>query len=156
MSDEFERLLADDEVRAEGRTISGTIMVYGDRANSRRERFERGSLEPAEGVGFNLQHDRSRLIAWTPGGGLDLHDGEDEFRMTASLPPLPFADAVLESIREGRRTGLSVEFRALKERTENGVRVIEKALLRGFALTDRPDYGGARVEARARRRRVWL
>ena len=148
--------MADDEVRAEDRTITGSIMVYGDRAISRRERFEPGSLELAPAVGFNLDHDRSRLIAWAPDGGLELADGDDAMRMTATLPPLPFGDMVLDEIREGRRTGLSVEFRPIKTRTENGIRVIEKALLRGVALLARPDYGASRVEARARRRRVWL
>ena len=158
MSDsEFERLLAaDEEVRAEGRTITGTVMAYGERAISRRERFAPGSIQLADTVHLDYEHDRSRVIAWTPGGGLELEDGDDAMRMRADVPPHLFGDHVLTEVREGRRTGLSVEFRAIQTRTENGIRVIEKALLRGVALLARPDYGASRVEARARARRVWL
>ena len=77
-------------------------------------------------------------------------------RMTATLPPLPFADHVMQQVRAGERTGLSIEFRAIKERTENGVRIIERALLRGVALLKAPDYGASRAEVRARRRKIWL
>ena len=153
---EFEHLLVGDEVRAEGRVLSGTVLVYGDRAHSRRELFEPGSLELADAVGLNLGHDRSRILAWAPDGGLELSDEDDAMRMTAKLPPLPFADKVLQDVAAGNRNGLSVEFRAIKERVENGVRIIEKALLRGVGIVSAPDYGASRVEARARRRRVWL
>ena len=150
---EFEHLLVGDEVRAEGRTLTGTVMVYGDRAHSRRERFEAGSLELAPVTHLDYEHDRSRILAYSPDGGLELKDDGDAMRMTATLP---FADHVLQQVRAGERTGLSVEFRAIKERTENGIRIIEKALLRGVGLLKSPDYGASRVEARARRRRVWL
>ena len=153
---EFEHLLVGDECRAEGRTIVGDVMVYGDRALSRRERFERGSLELAPVTHLDYEHDRSRILAYSPDGGLELKDDGDAMRMSATLPPLAFADHVLQQVRDGERTGLSIEFRAIKERTENGVRIIEKALLRGVALLKAPDYGASRVEARARRRRVWL
>ena len=157
MSDnEFEHLLLDEECRAEGRTLSGTVMVYGERANTRRERFEPGSLELAPVTHLDYEHDRSRILAYSPGGGLELKDDGDAMRMTATLPPLAFHDLVLQKVRAGEATGLSVEFRAIKQRTEGGIRIIEKALLRGVALLKRPDYGASRVEARARRRRVWL
>ena len=157
MSDnEFEHLLVGDEVRAEGRVLSGTVMVYGDRAHSRRELFEVGSLELAPVTHLDYEHDRSRILAYSPDGGLELKDDGDAMRMTATLPPLPFADHVLQEVRAGDRTGLSVEFRCIRSRVENGVRIIEKALLRGVALLKAPDYGASRVEARARRRRVWL
>ena len=153
---EFEHLLVGDEVRAEGRTLTGTVLLYGDRAQSRRERFERGSLELAPVTHLDYEHDRSRILAYSPDGGLELKDDGDAMRMTATLPPLPFADHVLQEVRAGERTGLSVEFRCIRSRVENGVRIIEKALLRGVGLLKSPDYGASRVEARARRRRVWL
>ena len=157
MSDnEFEHLLVGDEVRAEGRVLSGTVMVYGTRPHTYRERFEPGSLELADAVGLNLGHDRSRILAWAPNGGLELSDEDDAMRMSAKLPALPFADKVLQDVRAGNRTGLSIEFRFIKSRVEGGIRIVEKALLRGIGIVTSPEYGDSRVEARARRRRVWL
>ena len=156
MSDEFEHLLVGDEVRAEGRTIVGTVMRYGDRAHTHRERFLPGSLQLAPAVGLNLEHDRTRVVAWAPDGGLELTDEDDAMRMSATLPPLPFADLVLKDVRAGNRSGLSIEFRYIKTRVEGGIKVVEKALLRGIGIVSAPDYGASRVEARARRRRVWL
>lgn len=153
---EFERRSVADEVRVEGRTISGAIMVYGDVSPTHRERFAPGSIQLADTVHLDYEHDRSRCVAWSPDGGLSLEDGEDAMRMTATLPPLPLADRVLEEIAAGTRNGLSVEFKAIQDRVENGVRVIEKALLRGVAIVTAPSYGASRVEARARARRVWL
>ena len=63
-------------------------------------------------------------------------------RMSATLPPLPFADHVLQDrCGPASERALSVEFRAIKERVENGIRIIEKALLRGVGLLKAPDYG---------------
>ena len=62
-------------------------------------------------------------------------------------------------------TGLSVEFKALKERFEGGVRKIGRAVLKAAAVVDSPSYAGSAVEVRAGsdirkdrngRRRVWL
>ena len=111
--------------------LSGTVMVYGDRAHSRRERFEPGSLELAPVTHLDYEHDRSRILAYSPDGGLELKDDSDAMRMTATLPPLPFADHVLQEVRAGERTGLSVEFRCIRSRVENGVRIIEKGAAAG-------------------------
>ena len=56
-------------------------------------------------------------------------------------------------------TGLSVEFRALAERREGGLRVIEAAELRGIGIVRSPSYEDSRVEARrqqGRRLPRWL
>ena len=153
---EFERRHVADEVRVEGRKISGTVIAYGDVSASHRERFEAGSIQLAEAVHLDYEHDRTRCIAWSPDGGLELTDGEDEMRLVANLPPLPLADRVLQEVSAGTRNGLSVEFRAIKQRTENGIRIIEKAILRGVAIVSAPSYGASRVEARSRARRIWL
>ena len=139
-----------------GGKLSGTVMTYGDRAHTHRERFLAGSLELADAVGLNLEHDRTRILAYSPDGGLELEDDGEAMRMSATLPPLPFADLVLKDVRDGKRTGLSIEFRFIKTRLEGGIKVVEKALLRGIGIVAAPDYFDSRVEARARRRRVWL
>ena len=88
--------------------------------------------------------------------GLELVDEGGAMLMRADLPPLPAADRALEEVRGGKTTGLSIEFRAIKERVEAGIRVIEEALIVGVAIVKSPSYTGSCVEARAGRRRVWL
>ena len=44
----------------------------------------------------------------------------------------------------------------MKERLDGDIRVIEEAILSGVGLVARPSYAGAGVEARTRRRRIWL
>ena len=151
-----ERRAALGEIRVEGRKLTGTVMRYGEISPSHRERFAPGAIRMAAVVHLDLAHDRERVIAYMPNGGLELSGGDDALELAAELPPIPAADRALEEIRTGKTTGLSVEFRAVKESRVNGVRVIEEAELSGVALVGDPSYGGARVEARARRRRIWL
>ena len=111
----------------------------------------------ADSVPLNLSHDAMRAVAWQPGGGLELADGDDALRMVAELPPIPAGDAALALVREGRANGLSIEFRAVRERREAGLRVVEEAELRGIAIVSRPSYEASRIEARAGRRLpLWL
>ena len=156
MPDDVERYLTEDEVRAENRRLSGIALRYGDTAQSHRERFLPGSLHLDDPVILDWEHDQLRALAWAPNGGLELVDGPDAMRMTAELPPLPAADRALEEVRAGTVTGLSIRFRPVRERMENGIRIIEEAVLRGIAITRAPSYTDSRVEARARKRKIWL
>ena len=151
---EVERRAALGEIRLEGRKLTGTVVRYGEVSPSHRERFAPGSIRMADVVHLDLDHDRERAVAWRPGGGLELADQGEALELTATLPPLPAADRILEEIRAGKVTGLSVEFRAVKESRDKGIRVIEEAELSGVGIVARPSYAGSRVEARARRRRV--
>ena len=147
---EFERRFAGLELRAEGRRLSGTVMRYGDVSPSHRERFEPGALRMAESVHLDLHHDPERAVAWHPGGGLALVNGRDALTLRAELPPIPAADRALAEIRAGRVDGLSVEFKARRERRDGAIRVIEDAVLAGIGIVRSPSYGASRVEARAR------
>ena len=147
---EFERRIGATEIRAEGRRLSGTVMRYGDISPSHRERFAPGSIRLAEAVHLDLHHDIERAAAWYPGGGLSLDNGRQALTMWAELPPIPAADRALAEIRTGRVNGLSVEFRAVRERQDAGIRVIEEAVLSGIGIVRAPSYGGSRVEARRR------
>ena len=154
---EVERRAALGEIRVEGRRLlTGTVMVYGEVSPTHRERFEPGSIRLAGAVHLDLQHDRERVVAYSPGGGLELRDEGGSLELTAELPPIPAADRALDDIRTGKVNGLSVEFRALKVSRVDGVRVIEEAELSGIGIVARPSYQGSRVEARDRRRRTWL
>ena len=153
---EVERRAAIGEIRVEGRKLTGTVLRYGEVSPSHKERFAPGSIRMAGPVHLDLSHDRERVVAYQPGGGLELVDGDASLELTAELPPIPAADRVLDEIRTGKVTGLSVEFRAVKERRVDGVRVIEEAELSGVAIVARPSYQGSRVEARTKARRVWL
>ena len=157
MGDLIEQRARPTELRVEGRRLSGIVLAYGDVSPSHRERFEPGSLRMAEAVHLDLHHDTMRAVAWLPNGGLELADAEDALRMTVDVPPIPAGDAALALVREGRATGLSIEFRAIKERRDAGLRILEQAELRGIAIVTRPSYEASRVEARAARRLpLWL
>ena len=145
-----ERRSAAVEFRIEGRRLSGTVMRYGTISPSHRERFEPGSLRLAGAVHLDLDHDPERAVAWHPGGGLAIENGRDSMTMRAELPPIPAADRALADIRDGKVTGLSVEFRAVRERRDGDLRVIEEAVLSGIAIVRSPSYSNARVEARRR------
>ena len=146
----IERRTAAVELRVHGRKLSGVVMRYGDVSTSHRERFKPGALRLADTVVLDLDHDPERAVAWRPGGGLSLETGRDALTMRAVLPPIPAADRALAEIRAGKATGLSVEFKAVRERRDGEIRVIEDAMLMGVGIVRSPSYGGARVEARRR------
>ena len=147
-------------VALEGRVLSGTIMQYGEIATGapRPERFLPGAFE-FDDVLLNVQHDRKRPLARTP-GTLVLTDTAEALTLTATLPETRECDDTLELVRKRVLTGLSVEFRAVRERLEGRVRVIEKAILSAVGVVDTAAYAGAVVEAREkeenRRVHLWL
>ena len=155
------------EVRQEGeRRLTGTAIRYGDVATlpwGGSERIEAGAFQPIGDVILNASHDRGRPLART-GAGLELIDGRDALRMTATLPETREAEDTLALVRAGVLRGLSIEFRAVAERFD-GVRVIERAALAGIGVVDTPAYSESEVEARRRggrggggrrERRTWV
>ena len=64
------------EVRAEGRTLTGTAIKYGDTATFAwgQERIEPNAFAPLGDAILNAQHDRTTPLARTDGGGLTLLD----------------------------------------------------------------------------------
>ena len=142
------------EVRREGRTLSGQGIVYGDvaRVGTRTERFLPGSLGADVGeldVLLNVQHDRGRVLARTGGGGLTLVDSATALEVRAELCETREASDVLELVATGVLRGFSLEFQALRERTEGPTRVIQAARLVGIAVCDKPAYKASTVAARA-------
>ena len=116
------------EDRAEGQpSLTGTLMVFGQQATDRPERFERGSLTWAEsGIVLNRMHIRGAPI-------LRFKPIEKDGKLIVDEPfPSTTAGAdALAEVRSGLLRGLSVEFRSIKETFVNGVRVITKKYLGG-------------------------
>ena len=160
--DEFEyRFL---EVRAEGRTLTGVALAYGDVARTPfgEETIEAGAFGGVADLDviLNVQHDRRRPLARTGGGGLVLTDTAEFLTIAAELPATRESDDALELVRRGVLRGLSVEFIPRAERQDRQRRRITRAALAGVGLVDRPAYRQSTVAARAestvRRRQLWL
>ena len=140
------------ELRSEGRSIVGAALRYGDTARTPGglERFEAGAFGDVGNadVILNLQHDRTRPLARTQGGGLRLTDSAEALQVTATLPETRDANDALALVKSGVLRGLSVEFHAIRERFEEGHRIIKEASLVGIGLVDRPAYPASIAEAR--------
>ena len=145
------------EVRAEGegRRLSGVAVRYGDVAlvpGIGRESFQRGAfgnLAEADVI-LTSHHERERPLARTGGGGLTLIDGADALEVRADLPDTSEAADTLTLVKSRVLRGFSVEFRALQESVQGGVRVIQSARLARIGVVDTGAYPQSTVEARAK------
>lgn len=156
------------QLRAEGRRLTGVVVRYGDVADlgAFRERIEPGAFPDLSDVMLNLQHDRTRPLARTDGGGMALTDGPEALTMTAELPATRDAEDALALVQSGVLRGLSIGFVPETMRDEgDDLYVIERGRLDHVALVDRPAYEASSVSARyvaaltkprMRRRRLWL
>ena len=136
------------ELRADGDTLSGAVVRYGDRATFGEwtEEFRAGSLM-FDDVIVNLQHDRSRPVART-GAGLTLTDSPDQLRASIVLPETTYAREARELVTAGILRGLSMEFRAVSDSWTGRHRIVESAELTGLALVDRPAYPDSAIAER--------
>ena len=135
----------ESEFRLQGRTLIGNAIRYGDISPAHRERFQAGAFAPLPAdLTLNLQHDSEREIAST-GKGLVVQDTAAALTLTAELRE---GSAELNLVRRKTLNGLSVEFHALQESRDNGIRVIERAELTGIGLVDMPSYPASRIELR--------
>ena len=143
-------------MRQAGRVLSGVALRYGDvaRIGGQREKFLPGSFPGVEGsdILLNRQHDRTRALARSQGGGLTVTDSPQALSIRAELPQTTDSDETLELVKRGVLRGLSIEFEALRESQENGTRVVSEAKLHAVAVVDSGAYPQSTVEARQRRR----
>ncbi len=139
------------ELRAdtEGRQLTGLALPWETetRFGGSLERFTRGSAQPSGDAILNVQHDPARLLARQP-GTLAFESRQNGLYVTADLPETREADDTLALVRSGVLTGLSVEFRATRERFTGGVRVIDAARIPGLAVVPRAAYPSTSIEAR--------
>ena len=137
------RFSADDTRQTPGR-LSGTLLTYGKRAGDRPERFANGSLRwSADGILINEQHNRQAPIV----RAIPFLDG-DAVKINVSLPNTQRGRDAATNVREGVLTGLSVEFRALRDKYVDGVREVREAMLDAAGLVDSPSYKDSTVEVR--------
>ena len=134
--------------RVAGRTLTGRALVYGDVAPEFRERFVPGAFGEVRTIPINLQHDPAIIVV----PEAVIADGPRELSVRADLPE---GSAALALVRRGSLTGFSIEFHALEERREAGIRVIERAELTGLALVDKPAYPASGAEVRASAAHGW-
>ena len=135
------------EIRADGRTLIGPAVKYGDVSPSHRERFEPGAFTVSPHLAPTLGHRTGRVLAY--GDDVRVEDRADALVVSAHLPRTETADLALDGVKSGRYRGWSVEFIARREsRDTEGVRVVTAADLPGLALVDHPSYPGSVVEAR--------
>lgn len=128
----------------EGRTVHGVALSYGDVAHARLgpERFLPGSFGAIGKLDViaNLQHERSKPLGRSQGGGLELRDSEQALEITLELPATTDGNDALELVNRKVLRGFSIEFAPKRESRVDGVRVIESAILSGIGLVDRPAY----------------
>ena len=145
-------LRSDDSRQSPGRIV-GSLMVYGEKARSRNERFADDSLVwPDGGVVLNLSHDRKQpLMRFTP-----ILEGR-ELKIDAMLPDTSRGRDSAVMVKDGTLKGLSVEFVTEDEGFEGGLRIVKRARLTAAALVDCGDYGSVEVRhGQAKRRARWL
>ena len=115
-------LRADDSGQSPGR-LFGTLLTYGERASDRPEVFETNSLSWAEdGIVINRQHARNwPVLRAVP---------EVRGLMVVVDVPIPNTTAgrdAAQEIRDGLFKGLSVEFKAVRQSFEGGLRRISSS-----------------------------
>ncbi len=145
------------ELRREGRTLSGVAIVYGSEARifpDFRERFQPGAFGDVSSLDviLNVQHQRSRPLARSGGGGLELRDSATQLEIRAELPQTRDADDTLALVESGVLRGLSLEFQATRETWSGTLRTIQRARLSGLGIVDRPAYSDSSVQVAKRHR----
>ena len=133
----------DDSRQSPGRIV-GTMLTYGRKARDRAELFESGALSwPDDGIILNRQHERGkpimRIVPEVRG---------KELVIDSLLPDTQAGRDAATEIRNGLFKGLSIEFRALRQKYVGGIRRISKGMLTGLAVVDSGSYDTT-VEVRA-------
>ena len=142
------------EFRAAGRSLSGPVVNYGERATDRSEMFAAGAFTSRENpLEMDLQHDPALIAASTADGNLTVTDGPRALEVRATLKDASQGEpgsGPLEMVRRGVLRGLSAAFHAIEEHRADDTRVITKAHLVRIGLVDQAAYAGSQVELRAK------
>ena len=133
-------MLAELELRQEGRELVGVILQEGRAATGgRAEVFTPGSVQwPADGIDLLPEHRADSEVKAIPERQ---PDGRISIRAAAT-------DALRRAYAEGRKY-LSIEFHAVSAvHTRGGVREIQKAMVLAAAMVRTPEYNMAVAELR--------
>ena len=137
------------ELRADGRTLSGPVVRYGDLGRGGKERFAEGAFAAdrvTDPMRLNVGHDRADTVL-VP---VPVEFRSDGIHLNVTLPEGHTAGR----IDRGELRGLSVGFASIEEhRDAAGVRVIDRAHLDHIGLVARPSYPTSTVELRTGRTR---
>jgi HK97 family phage prohead protease len=138
------------ELREDGRTLTGTVMPYNTEARigTYTETFRPGAFADADPTQVPLLavHDHESLPI---GRALTLTDGPTGLDAELRVSKTTLGDEVLELVRDGAATGLSVGFVPVTDRwnaTRSSVERI-KAKLVEISITAFPAYSDARILA---------
>ena len=134
-----------------GAVIGGPVLNYGDVATLPwgKERFEPGAFGDLSKLTLiaNRMHERPLPIGRT-GSNLVYTDSPERLSAEIKLLNTTAGRDTLVDVRQGILQGQSVEFRATKERDEDGTRIISAAGLGGHGVVDRPAYPQSTVGQR--------
>ena len=153
---ENESLIVSVELRASETddspgTISGQFLPIGRIASDRREVFVPGAVVfSSGGVRLLLEHQGREVMRFEP---VATPDG---YHIEAKLPASDEGVEAADLIKTGKRSALSVEFRALEAETVSQVREVRSALVEAAALVPSGAYEQARAELRGREPRWWF
>ena len=140
------------------REISGVAMVYNSTTQPYlfmpdfSEEFAPGAFADSFAPGgrdiiADLQHDRTVLLGSMFAGSLVFDDGDDALRFTLAVAP--YADYVVDLVKDGELRGVSIEFALPEiETRREGKKVVErvtKAMLRGIGIVNDPAYLDAQI-----------
>ena len=128
---------------AERRTIAGRVVTFGEvgYTSAGPARFDAGSLEVADDIRLNLEHDRTRPI----GRAKSITAHKAGIDGVFSIASTRAGDDALVEAADALRDGLSVEVEVLESESVDGVLVITAGRLEGVALVTTPAIDSARV-----------
>jgi HK97 family phage prohead protease len=138
------------ELREDGRTLSGTVMPYNTEARigSYTETFRPGAFSDADPAQVPLLavHDHESLPI---GRALTLTDGPVGLDAELRVSKTSLGDEVLELVRDGAATGLSVGFIPVEDRWNASRSKVERlrAKLIEISVTSFPAYADAKIVA---------
>jgi hypothetical protein len=138
------------ELREDGRTLTGIAVPYGQeaRVGSYTEKFVYGAFADADPASVPLLavHDHESLPI---GRALTLTDTPAGLEAELRVSQTQRGDEVLELVKDGAATGLSVGFVPVEDRWNRERTVVErvKARLMELSITAFPAYQDARIMA---------